>query len=346
MRVTILHSAIAADATLDEQETMIQVAAVHEALQKLDCQVNRLAFTLDISEFVLHLHEQKPDVVFNVVESVQGRGELIYLPPLLLEQLNIPYTGVDAKTLLLSTDKIIAKEWLLAGQLPTPPWLHQDEWSTKPFPSDGPYIIKSTTENGSIGIDQDSIVNHREAMSAILQDRQRRFGGKWFAERFILGREFNVGLLSGCQGLEVLPIAELQFTHLPDRYFPIMDYAAKWQLDSEIYRTTQRCFEFAATDELMLASIAELSLACGHWFSVAGYARVDMRVDEHGQIWILEINTNPSIAPDAGFVAAAERSGFDYVALINRLLEGALERGGIGRGHYNNINMASKSKIA
>src|SRR5579883_3246486 len=148
MRVTILHSSIDQDANPDELETMIQVDAVQGALEKLGCQVSRLGFTLDFFSVIRQLKDQKPDVVLNLVESVRGRADKIFLAPLLLTRLNLPYTGADANSLLLSSDKLTAKQWLNANHLPTPSWIDPDDLHTASLSSDDLYIIKSVTEDG------------------------------------------------------------------------------------------------------------------------------------------------------------------------------------------------------
>jgi D-alanine-D-alanine ligase len=186
--------------------------------------------------------------------------------------------------------------------------------------------VKSVTEDGSIGIEQDSVVSDHGELCSVIHDRQQRFGGRWFAERFISGREFNVSLLANQGEVEVLKIAEIRFHPLPPGHLPIVDYAAKWHVESDRYSATERSFNFADHDSSLLQSLADLSVATWHWMGVSGYARVDVRVDERGSMWILELNVNPSIAPDAGFVAAAAQSGVCYADMIGRLIEDAMQR--------------------
>jgi D-alanine-D-alanine ligase len=318
MLVVILHSAIADNAGPDEQDTLIQVAAVHAALETLGHDVTSLPFTLDFAELIKNLQRYKPALVFNLVESLNGRGQNIYLAPLLLQQLGIPYTGAQLNAFLLTANKCTAKRWMMAGSIATP------EIATEVDRSLAPYIIKSATEDGSLGITQDSIVYDEATLQAVIAARQQQFSGEWFAERYIAGREFNIALLAGPNGPQVLPIAEMQFIDFPEGQLPIVDYAAKWHTHSREYQATVRNFIFNDTDQILLNKLTELSLACWHWFKASGYARVDVRVDANGQPWVLELNVNPGIAPDAGFIAAAQQQGLDYITVIKRIIEDVL----------------------
>jgi D-alanine-D-alanine ligase len=156
--------------------------------------------------------------------------------------------------------------------------------------------------------------------------RELRFGGPFFAEAFVEGREFNLSLLETAQGPRVLPVAEILFVDFPADRPRIVDYEAKWATDSAVYANTPRSFDFAAGDAALIAELSELSLAAWRLFGLAGYARVDFRVDAAGRPTILEVNLNPCLAPDAGFVAAAARAGLDYDAVISSIITAAKGR--------------------
>src|SRR3989338_421421 len=149
----------------------------------------------------------------------------------------------------------------------------------------------------------------------MIAGRRRRFGGDWFAERYIDGREFNVSLLDG----DVLPLAEMRFDHLPKGATHIIDYAGKWLEGTPQYDGTQRIFINAAAEPALARILVDAALACRDAFALSGYARVDFRVDEAGKPWVLEINANPSLARDAGFAAAAVASGLSYEQTIARI---------------------------
>jgi D-alanine-D-alanine ligase len=124
-----------------------------------------------------------------------------------------------------------------------------------------------------------------------------------------------------------LPPAEIDFSAFPDGKPRIVGHAAKWNASSFEYNTTERTFKFPASDEQLLRRLSELTLECWRLFGLSGYARVDFRCDANGQPWILEINPNPCLLPDAGFAAALEQAGIGYDSALQRILEDALARG-------------------
>jgi D-alanine-D-alanine ligase len=137
------------------------------------------------------------------------------------------------------------------------------------------------------------------------------------------GRELNVALLATDRGPRVLPVAEIRFEHFPADKPAIVGYAAKWHTDSFEYRNTVRRF---AVEPELAAAAERLALACWELFALDGYARVDLRVDAEGTPWVLEVNANPCLSPDAGFAAALEEAGIAYPKAIAWLVEAALLR--------------------
>ena len=144
-----------------------------------------------------------------------------------------------------------------------------------------------------------------------------------FAERFIRGREFNLSVLSGPAEPEVLSPAEIDFSAFPAGKAHMVGYRAKWVEDSFEFANTPRRFEFPASDAQLLAQLERLARDTFQAMGLSGYARVDFRVDAEGP-WILEVNTNPCISPDAGFAAALAQSGIRYRDAIARIVEAAL----------------------
>jgi D-alanine-D-alanine ligase len=120
--------------------------------------------------------------------------------------------------------------------------------------------------------------------------------------------------------MEPLPPAETLFRDYPPGKPRIVDYAAKWDAASFEYNNTLRRFEFPATDAALLARLRAVALACARLFDLHGYARVDVRVDAAGTPWVLEVNANPCLSPDAGFAAAAAAAGLDGTAVLQRIL--------------------------
>jgi D-alanine-D-alanine ligase len=174
-------------------------------------------------------------------------------------------------------------------------------------------------------MDDDAVVSIEPGTSIddILRARDELTGRPHFAEAYIDGREFNLTLLAGPNGPLVLPPAEIDFAAYPTGKPKIVGYRAKWDEDSFEYGNTPRRFEFASRDRELLEDLAGLAVQCWHVFELRGYARVDFRVDAENRPWILEVNANPCLAPDAGFAAAVERAGFGYHEAIGRIVDDA-----------------------
>jgi D-alanine-D-alanine ligase len=282
------------------------------------------------------LCEQRPDVVFQLVEEVGGRPALNYLGALLLETLGIPYTGNPVDVMVTTTDKPATKAILRAAGLPTPAWVPEpprlngeggrslDDVTPDDEP-DGPYIVKPARGDGSVGIDESNLrlAPDRNSARSLLAGLPASPAG-WFAERYVHGREFNLSLLGVDGEPTVLPVAEIEFPGYPADRLRIVGYRAKWDPESFEWQHTARRFDFPPADRDLSERLEELARECWDCFRLRGYARVDFRVDAEGRPWILEINCNPGIAPDAGFVAAGARAGMDYGELMERILIAAV----------------------
>jgi D-alanine-D-alanine ligase len=186
----------------------------------------------------------------------------------------------------------------------------------------GPWMIKPAFEDASVGIDEDSVVRQEAEMDARIATARERFPTQpILVETFVDGREFNVSVLGAADGPRVLPPAEMTFRDYPPGKEKVMGYRAKWTPGTFEFTHTSRTFEFPAEDEPLLARIRAIAQQCWHAFDLRGYARVDMRLDQPGNIHVLEINGNPCLSSDAGLAAAATHAGFTPGALIELILE-------------------------
>jgi D-alanine-D-alanine ligase len=347
MRVSVVYNAVTDDGRADEQDVLIQADAVRKALRALGHEAYTLPAGLELGQLHDRLEAQRPDLVFNLVESLAGHGRLIHLVPSLLDAMGLHYTGAPAEAIWLTSHKVLAKERMVAAGLPTPAW-------AGPCPQELPsppslrqagrkpecgrrWIIKSLWEHASVGLEADNIVEDTcdQSLEQAMQVRAPLLGGVCFAEVFVEGREFNLSVLAGPQGPQVLPPAEIDFKGLGAGQPRIVGYRAKWDVNSAEYHHTPRSFEFGAEDRPLLDELQALALQSWQLFGLRGYARVDFRVDEHGQPWILEINANPCLSPDAGFAAALDRAGIDFEPAIKRIVAD-----GIGQTQYHRVRLA------
>jgi D-alanine-D-alanine ligase len=327
VRVTVLHNAVSDAPTEDERDVLVQADAVLAGLDALGHQAERFACTLDLATLKRYLGETRPDIVFNLVEALDGSDRMAPVVPMLLESLGIFCTGASAVGLVLSNSKLLAKERLRAAGLPTPPWIVCHPPSAVPSLSP-PYIIKAVWEHASFGMADDAVILDEGTRS--VQDRLREWTARWgrpcFAEQYVEGREFNLSVLAGEGGPEVLPPAEIDFSAFPDGKPRLVGYRAKWDVASFEYHHTPRRFDFPNADRPLLEELAKLSRASWHLFGLRGYARVDFRVDGEGRPWVLEINSNPCLSPDAGFAAALDRAGIPFAAAVQRILDDASDK--------------------
>jgi len=330
MRIAVVHNEVEASGRTDELDVLIQAEAISKSLEELGHEVHRLSCGLDLAQIKARLESIKPDIVFNLVESLGGKERLIFLFPGLLDIMGIPYTGSHTEAIFLTSHKVLSKDRMSLAGLPTPPWIG-------PFPYDVPsvnrnkpdlpvkkmqWIIKSLRDHGSLGLEVANIVSGKteDQLNGILQKRAVDLGGSCFAEAFIHGREFNISIISGPEGPTVLSPAEIVFENFEKGKPMIVGYKAKWEEQTFEYENTPRTFDFKDSDQPLLFLLKSFALRCWNLFGLKGYARVDFRVDEKGQPWILEINCNPCLNPDGGFPAAVMNSGLTYTGMIQRII--------------------------
>jgi D-alanine-D-alanine ligase len=350
MRVAFLYN----DFTEDPAHTAEDPGGPEEspivlALRRLGHTVTPIACTLDLAAVRRRLQALGPHVVFNRVESLGGSDALMPAVPMLLDAMGLPYTGCPAEPQLATASKLVTKQRLAAASLPTPAWITADYGFCRVAGGERPrapssltaggslsldhqppdkcrYILKSVLEHASFQMDDDAVIGlaNVQAIQSVIRDRQAKSGRPYFAEEYIDGREFNLALL-GDEPL-VLPPAEIDFSEFPSGKPRIVGHRAKCDAGSFEYHNTPRRFEFPSEDAALIERLQNLARECWRLFRLQGYARIDFRCDEAGEPWILEINTNPCLAPQAGFAAALAEAGISFDEGIQRLLEDALTR--------------------
>jgi D-alanine-D-alanine ligase len=320
MRILILHSDVPADAPPDEMDTLVTAQAVAEAVRQHGHQASAAAFAAGPAALKTLIESAAPDVVFNLVESVHGDGLLAALAPAMLERLGVAYTGAGAACLALTSDKILSKRVLRAAGLPTAEWAEPPSWAG--LVAERRYIVKSVTEDASLGLDDGAVVAGADVAARAGRSRARH-GGRWFAEAYLEGREFNVALLEDGQRLRVLPIPEMRFEAWERDRPRIVGYAAKWDDSSSDALNTVRAFGLEEEEPVLAGALAGLAREVWTLFAMRGYARIDLRIDANGAPMILEVNPNPCLEPRAGFAAAAREAGYSHADLVECILQSA-----------------------
>jgi len=330
MRVAIVHNEVQENGRTDELDVLIQAEAVSNSLKELGHEIHLLSCSLDLARIKAQLEAIKPDAVFNLVESLGGEERLIFLFPGLLDMMGIPYTGSHTEAIFLTSHKVLSKDRMALAGLPTPPWIGPYPYDVPSMNSNKPdlpfkkmqWIIKSLRDHGSLGLDDSNIISGKteDQINNLLKKRAASLGGSCFAEAFIHGREFNISIINNPEGPTVLSPAEIVFEGFEKGKPMIVGYKAKWDEETFEYENTPRTFDFKDSDQPLLFTLKSLALRCWNLFGLKGYARVDFRVDESGQPWILEINCNPCLNPDGGFPAAVMNSGLTYTGMIQRII--------------------------
>jgi D-alanine-D-alanine ligase len=203
----------------------------------------------------------------------------------------------------------------------TPPWrLYRDVAEVQ----DGlgfPLIAKPVAEDGSLGIGAEAVVHDLAALRERVNHVTTCYRQATLVEKFIAGREFNVSLWGDPP--ELLPLAEIDFHDFGDPYERIVSFEAKWDPASFAFHHTPVLCP-ADVSPLLATRVREAALSAWHAIGCQGYARVDMRVDEQEQPFVVEVNCNPDLSPEAGFFQAARRTGSSYAEMIWRIAEMAL----------------------
>ena len=299
-------------------DILAQVEAIEASLGELGQPHVRIPFTRDLTGFVSQVQAAEVDIAFNLCESVDEDPLLIGHPAAVLELLAIPFTGSSAMALLLSTDKLTVKRLLGASGLRTPAFfIYEGTEVLRPAGLTFPVILKPRFQDASIGIDQESVVEHSTELLPRLEEYYARYG-TILVEEYVLGREFNVSLF-GYPHAEVMPLAEIDFSGFPNDLHRIVSYKAKWDEDSFEYHNTQRVFPDNLPEPLQ-QTMRRMSRECFTLFGLRDYARVDLRLDGQGRLSILEVNANPCISPDAGFPAALAENSMSYTEMAKEFI--------------------------
>lgn len=344
MYIAILHNRdhhlLEEDPGREAREDVERVAAaMAQALSGSATLAEPLALADDPVGALLALRRREPDLVINLCESLiaDSRGEMAV--PCLLELLGLPYTGSGALALGLALHKDKAKELLLARGVPTPEFFLAESVgdlvaNSLPFP----VIVKPVREDASVGIDFASVAHDRAGLGRAVTNVLRTFRQPALVERYVDGRELYVPLL-GNRPRRALQLTEIRFGDAFAGRPRIVSYRAKWDLASPecLDSTPIPC----TLEPAQQARVVEVARAAFEALGCRDYGRVDVRLSAGGQPWVIDINPNCDLHPEAGFAKAAASAGMSYPELAQRLVEIALER-----SHGNSSPRAEGSRPA
>jgi len=309
-----------------EAEVEDQVEAVQEALEELDLEYQRFPLKDDVESLVRVLRSYRPDVVINLCEGAFGDSHLEMNVPSILELLGMPYTGSPPLALGLCQDKGLTKDILKAKGIPTPKYRVLGGFEDWGGGIDYPLFVKPLKEDASLGIARESFVRDYGELKRRVGYVIKRYRQPALVEEYIDGRELNVSVLGNVKP-EVLPISEIIF-EFPDEP-KILDYSAKWFRESEEYKKTKPMCP-AELNSPLKDKVELVALQAYEALHCRDYARVDIRLRSEVP-YVLEVNPNPDVSPDAGFARSLKAKGISFEEFVKKIIFFALERKSSGK---------------
>jgi D-alanine-D-alanine ligase len=299
------------------------VTAVHKALLELNCNVVRVPLVPPLERAKRKLRALSTDLVFNLFEGFCGYPETEAAVPEALSEMGIPCTGCPGSVLRLALDKAKVKVILKGAGIQTPDFQLLNPETLHMFQLGYPCIVKPCCEDASHGLSPDSIVHDFAALEKQVRFISNTYSGGALIEKFIDGCEFNASIL-GDSECTVFPVSEIAYS-LPPAMPRILTFAAKWEPDSLYFQGTKAiCPADISAEEQ--ECIIKTAVAAFRVLGGKGYARVDMRMNQEGQLYVIEVNPNPDISPGSGAVRQAEAAGMTYTQFIGKIAELALEK--------------------
>lgn len=319
MRAAIIYDAGSAEwSPQDVAAVLSNVHEVRTSLRRRGYEVELIPVRL--GEFRWLARARKADVIVNLCEGINGHAKYEDFVVGTLELTGLPFTGCRAWPITVCHRKHVANTLLSHNGVPVPTFALADRNeipTTFPLPA----IVKPAAEDASVGIDASAVCTTRKALRKRVAQMTEQFDEVMIQE-YIPGREFNVGFV----GKQMLPISEIRFEGMPVEAWPIVTYAAKWSAGSaEDLGTVPVCPAEIPSD--LSRRIAQTARRA--WDLMAdseGYGRVDLRVTDEGQPYVLEVNPCPDLSSNAGLARMGEAFGWSYDELVCRIVDEAVER--------------------
>jgi D-alanine-D-alanine ligase len=307
---------------LSETEIMMVKAAwdVRQTLRKLGHEVQPLGLLDELAPLRRTLEEFRPHIVFNLLDVFRGATVYDHAVVSYLELMGVPYTGCNPRGLVLGGDKALTKKILHYHRIRVPAFavFPRNRRVRRPRNLSFPLIVKSPVAEGSEGIAQASVVHNDDAFGERVRFVHETIGTSAIAEQYIEGRELYAGVL-GNHRLQVLPLWELHLEHLPPEAAKIATDAVKWNLDYQ-EKHKIRWGRARGLSDALVSRIQTTARRIYRALDLSGYARLDLRLTEDEQFYLIEANPNPDISRDEELASAAKSIGVSYDQLIQKLL--------------------------
>ena len=323
--LALVHRHLIPPDTLDEGTDIVSAPwrteyDVISTLRAMGHEVQALGVHDDLGEIRRVATEWRPHIAFNLLEGFDDISIFDQNVVSHLELLKLPYTGCNPRGLLLARDKSLSKKLLAYHRIAVPEFevFRAGRPIRRPKRLPFPLIVKSLTQEASIGISQASVVDTDEKLKERVAFIHESIGTAAIVEQYIEGRELYVGVL-GNQTLQSLPVWELFFSNMPPEAKRIATDRVKWSVK---YQKKYGIESGAAKDlpEAVCDSIQHVCKRAFRALELSGFARIDLRLDDAGRVWVLEANPNPQIARGEDFAASAEKVGLSYETVLQRII--------------------------
>jgi D-alanine-D-alanine ligase len=292
---------------------------VISTLKKMGHEVSPVGVYNNLGVIGNALLEHKPHIAFNLLEEFHGYPLYDQHVVSYLELMKQPYTGCNPRGLTISHDKALAKMVLAYHHIHVPAFavFHMNRVVKRSKRLKFPLLVKSISEEGSVGIARASIVNDDEKLAERVEFIHRQTKTHAIAEQYIAGREIYVSVI-GNQRLQTYTPWELVIEKLPEGAPNIATSKLKW--DPAYQEKVGVVTKAAEIDKAMRKKLERLSKRIYRTLFLTGYARLDYRVTDEGRIYLLEANPNPQIALNEDFADSAKHCGVDYEALLQKIM--------------------------
>ena len=306
-----------------EYDSFETITAIKDAFEATGTNVALLEADAD---FINKLKKHPVDIVFNIAEGMSGRGREAQVPSI-LNFLGIPYSGSDETTLCVALDKALTKRYLSTFGIKTPSYqLVKDPFFTLDPSLVFPLIVKPNSEGSSKGISDLAIVDDEQQLHSLIEKNFRMYGQTMLVEEYVKGREFTVGVLGNSKDMKVFEPLEICYLK-EGRENRIYSYNIK--------RNFKKYIEYTCPPLLPAETISKMKDITAEIYNALecrDFSRIDFRLSEEGQIFFIEINPLPGLAPGySDYPMMAEFCGMDYQTLVLSVLNSALKRYGLNK---------------
>jgi D-alanine-D-alanine ligase len=293
---------------------------VTSTLLDLGQELHVLGVKDDLGAIRQAIDDFKPEIAFNLMEAFHEVGAFDMNVVSYLELLRLSYTGCNPRGMVLSRDKALSKQLMSYHRIPVPDFavFRRGLAVKRPRRLQFPLIVKSLTQEASIGIAQASVVDDEAKLRERVEFVHQSIGTDAIAERFIDGRELYVGVI-GNERLQVFPVWEMQFSKMPEGIHRIATDRVKWSVKYQ----KKHGIQTSKAQDLpngTAEAIQRVAKRVYRALNMSGYARMDVRLDAEGKFFVLEANANPQLAFGEDFAESAQLAGLPYEQLLQRIL--------------------------